>query len=374
MILRDPDVRGVFINIFGGITRGDEVARGIVQARDELGITLPVVVRMTGTNEEEGRRILAEAGIVPGTSAPEAARQIVELVGGATDGHPSRRYPTGCWSRASPAARGASTPSRCRRTGTQVVAGVVPGRGGGATLGVPVFDTVVEAVAKTGADTAFTIVPPAFAADAVMEAAAAGLRLGVCVTEGIPVLDMVRATAFVDGTSMRLIGPNCPGVMTPGPGQDRFHPQPRRASREGRGGGAERHPHLRGDPGPLRIRVWRDDGGGNRGRPGSRLHLRRHPPPLRGRPRDRGGGAGRRDRGVGRGEGRGVDPLVRVRPAGDRLHQRADGSPGKADGPCGGDHRAGPRGPPGARSTPSPPRAPLSPTPSRMWSGWSARG
>ncbi|MGA3184563.1 MAG: ADP-forming succinate--CoA ligase subunit beta [Candidatus Dormibacteria bacterium] len=83
MILSDPDVRGVFINIFGGITRGDEVARGIVQARDELGITLPLVVRMTGTNEEEGRRILAEAGIVPGTSAPEAARKIVELVGGA---------------------------------------------------------------------------------------------------------------------------------------------------------------------------------------------------------------------------------------------------------------------------------------------------
>src|ERR1039458_3599974 len=83
MILSAPDVRGVFINIFGGITRGDEVARGIVQARDELGITVPLVVRMTGTNEVEGRRILAEAGIVPGTSAPEAARKIVELVGGA---------------------------------------------------------------------------------------------------------------------------------------------------------------------------------------------------------------------------------------------------------------------------------------------------
>src|ERR1019366_3133260 len=83
MILSDPDVRGVFINIFGGITRGDEVARGIVQARDELGIAVPLVVRMTGTNEVEGRRILAEAGIVPGTSAPEAARKIVELVGGA---------------------------------------------------------------------------------------------------------------------------------------------------------------------------------------------------------------------------------------------------------------------------------------------------
>ncbi len=79
MILTDPDVRGVFINIFGGITRGDEVARGIIQARDELGITKPLVVRMTGTNEEEGRRLLAEAGITPGVSAVDAARAIVEL-------------------------------------------------------------------------------------------------------------------------------------------------------------------------------------------------------------------------------------------------------------------------------------------------------
>ena len=108
--------------------------------------------------------------------------------------------------------------------GTQVVAGVVPGRGGGEALGVPVFDTVAEAVAATGADTAFTIVPPPFAADAVMEAAAAGLRLGVCVTEGIPVLDMVRATTFVAGTAMRLIGPNCPGVMTAGESKIGFIP------------------------------------------------------------------------------------------------------------------------------------------------------
>ena len=82
MILTDPDVRGVFINIFGGITRGDEVARGIIQARDELGITKPLVVRMTGTNEEEGRRLLAEAGITPGTSAVDAARAIVQLTSG----------------------------------------------------------------------------------------------------------------------------------------------------------------------------------------------------------------------------------------------------------------------------------------------------
>lgn len=100
--------------------------------------------------------------------------------------------------------------------GTRVVAGVVPGKGGSETLGVPVFDTVREAVEATGADASFVIVPPPFAADAVMEAAAAGLPLCVCVTEGTPVLDMVRAVAFVERTSMRLIGPNCPGVMTAG--------------------------------------------------------------------------------------------------------------------------------------------------------------
>ena len=82
MILRDPAVRGVFINIFGGITRGDEVARGIIRARDELGVRKPIVVRMTGTNEVEGRHLLAEAGITPGISAAEGARKIVALTAG----------------------------------------------------------------------------------------------------------------------------------------------------------------------------------------------------------------------------------------------------------------------------------------------------
>jgi succinyl-CoA synthetase beta subunit len=79
LILKDPAVKSILINIFGGITRGDEVARGIIAARDELGIQVPLVVRMTGTAEEEGRRILAEAGITPGISAPEAAAKAVEL-------------------------------------------------------------------------------------------------------------------------------------------------------------------------------------------------------------------------------------------------------------------------------------------------------
>jgi len=81
MLLLDPAVKGVFVNIFGGITRGDEVARGLISARDELGLTLPLVVRMTGTREEEGRQLLEAAGITPAESAPEAARKIVDLVG-----------------------------------------------------------------------------------------------------------------------------------------------------------------------------------------------------------------------------------------------------------------------------------------------------
>ena len=101
--------------------------------------------------------------------------------------------------------------------GTNVVAGVTPGRGGQKFEDkVPVFDTVAQAVQATGADSSVVFVPSAFAADAVMEAAAAGVKLVVCITEGIPVLDMVRVKRFLAGRSTRLIGPNCPGIITPG--------------------------------------------------------------------------------------------------------------------------------------------------------------
>jgi succinyl-CoA synthetase alpha subunit len=100
--------------------------------------------------------------------------------------------------------------------GTQVVAGVVGGRGGATVHGVPVFDTVRDAVAATGANASVIFVPPPFAADAVMEAAAADLPLVICLTEGIPVQDMVRAVRFIqDRPEVCLIGPNCPGVITP---------------------------------------------------------------------------------------------------------------------------------------------------------------
>ncbi|MDD2963834.1 MAG: succinate--CoA ligase subunit alpha [Bacteroidales bacterium] len=100
--------------------------------------------------------------------------------------------------------------------GSPVVGGVTPGKGGTQHLGLPVFNTVADAVAKTKADVSVIFVPPAMAADAIMEAAEAGIKVIICITEGIPVADMVKAKEYLKGFDTRLIGPNCPGVITPG--------------------------------------------------------------------------------------------------------------------------------------------------------------
>ncbi|HYJ58210.1 MAG TPA: succinate--CoA ligase subunit alpha [Methyloceanibacter sp.] len=99
--------------------------------------------------------------------------------------------------------------------GTRMVGGVTPGKGGTTHLGLPVFDTVKQAVNATGADASAVYVPPAFAADAILEAIDAGVPLVVCITEGVPVLDMVKVKRALDGSETRLIGPNCPGIITP---------------------------------------------------------------------------------------------------------------------------------------------------------------
>jgi succinyl-CoA synthetase alpha subunit len=105
---------------------------------------------------------------------------------------------------------------RNRDYGTNVVAGVTPGKGGQDVEGIPVFDTVARAVSETGANTSMIFVPPRFAADAILEAADAGVGLVVCITEGIPVRDMANVHSYLEASKTRLVGPNCPGVISPG--------------------------------------------------------------------------------------------------------------------------------------------------------------
>ncbi len=103
---------------------------------------------------------------------------------------------------------------QCIEYGTNIVGGVTPGKGGSRHIDKPVFNTVADAVTETGADVSLLFVPPAFAADAIMEAADAGIKVIICITEGIPVNDMIHAKAYVDERDCRLVGPNCPGVIT----------------------------------------------------------------------------------------------------------------------------------------------------------------
>ena len=111
---------------------------------------------------------------------------------------------------------GAFHAAACRDYGTRVVAGVTPGKGGQEVAGIPVFDTVAEAVARTGANAAFVLVPPPFAADAMAESVDGGVELVVAITEGVPALDMVRLMRAAAGSGTRILGPNCPGVISPG--------------------------------------------------------------------------------------------------------------------------------------------------------------
>jgi succinyl-CoA synthetase alpha subunit len=104
----------------------------------------------------------------------------------------------------------------CKEYGTQMVAGVTPGKGGATYEGIPIFDTVERAVRETGASASVIYVPPAFAADAILEAADAGIPLIICITEGVPVRDMINVKRFLAGRNSQLLGPNCPGTITPG--------------------------------------------------------------------------------------------------------------------------------------------------------------
>ena len=218
----DPNVRAVLVNIFGGIMRCTTIANALIEACRSVRFTVPLVVRLEGTEAEQGCRILAESGlnIITGDRLGRRRgegrrRGTAECTG--TGGTMSilvdRNTRVLCQGITGKA--GQFHTQHCREYGTQIVGGVTPGRGGQTIEGVPVFDTVAEAVEKTGADATMIFVPPAFAADAILEAVDAGIRLIVAITEGIPVLDMVRAMEAVRRSRCRLIGPNCPGVITP---------------------------------------------------------------------------------------------------------------------------------------------------------------
>ena len=140
---------------------------------------------------------------------------------------------------------GAFHAARCKEYGTQVVGGVTPGKGGTTHEGFAVWNTVEEAVKAAGVDCALIFVPPPASADAIMEAADAGIPLVVCITEGVPVCDMVRVKAFLARTSSRLIGPNCPGLISPG--KAKIGIMPGHIHKVGKWRGlAQRHAHLRG--------------------------------------------------------------------------------------------------------------------------------
>ena len=241
VINSDAKVKAIFINIFGGITRGEEVANGIVTALGRVDIAAPMVIRLDGTNAEAGREILKAVESDRIQSRPtmlEAARTAVALAAAAACDR-SAASEAGASGVRGPGGAGVSIfvdentkvivqgltggqgrfhALRNRAYGTKIVGGVRAGKGGQDVEGIPVFDTVAEAVAATGADASFISVPPASAAGAIVEAAEAGVAFVVCITEGIPAQDEARVFNILrrQHSGTRLLGPNCPGIISPG--------------------------------------------------------------------------------------------------------------------------------------------------------------
>ena len=191
---------------------------------------------------------------------------------------------------------------------TNVVGGVTPGKGGTTHEGWPVFNTVADAVKETGANASVIFVPPPFAADAIMEAADAGVALVVCITEGIPVVDMLKAMTFLQARPAHAADrPELPGHHLARQGQGRHHPGEHLQGRPHRHRVEERHADLRGDRSADAARARPDDLHRHRRRSADRHHAHRRAGAVPGRSRHRRGDHDRRDRRLGRGRSGGVD-------------------------------------------------------------------
>src|SRR6056297_3361793 len=227
-VLNDRNVEAILVNIFAGINRCDWIAEGVIRAVRELELTMPLVVRLghqcrrgqaphrrkrpahpDRRDPRRGRR--KGGGGVEGCQPISQGSRLMAILIDTS----SRVLVTGLTGRI-----GSFHAADMIRHGTNVVGGVTPGKGGTTHEGLPVFNTVKGAVAETGADLVICFVPPPFAADAIMEAADAGIRTCVCIADGIPARDMIRVKRYMRRYKaerrMRLIGPNCAGIITPG--------------------------------------------------------------------------------------------------------------------------------------------------------------
>jgi succinyl-CoA synthetase alpha subunit len=239
LLLEDPKVEAVCVNIFGGILSCAEVAKALVGAVASNPPAKPVVVRLSGNRAEEGLRLLDTARIAnvhPVETLDAAMEKLHTLTGVRAPAHahtdippaPTRRTPP-----ASPAPFPLGAGTRVlvqgitgkqgqlhtrlmQEYGTQVVAGVTPGKGGTTVLGVPVYHTVEAACARHAIDASILFVPAPLAPDAILEAAACGIPWIVCITDGIPQQDMLRVLEKTRSLGCRIIGPNCPGLIVPG--------------------------------------------------------------------------------------------------------------------------------------------------------------
>jgi hypothetical protein len=246
LILSDKNVEGLLVNIFSGIMRCDVIAEGVVAAAREVSLKVPLVVRLAGTEcqsrQDDSRRI-RPADPVGGQSGGRGrkGRQSSEG-GGLMSVLVNKGAKVIC--QGFTGAQGTFHSQQAIAYGTKMVGGVTPGKGGTTHCELPVFDTVAEAVARTGANASVIYVPPPFAADAILEAVDAEVPLVVCITEGIPVLDMVRVKRALPGSKSRLIGPQLPGRHHARRVQDRHHARPHPQSRQGRHRLALGYSHL----------------------------------------------------------------------------------------------------------------------------------